>query len=316
MTSLLAKVFEQPTYAFLVLHKGKLIVERYQGYSRQGYSNSMSMMKTVLALLIGIAEAEGSLAVEAPAAEWLPEWRHDRRRRIRIADLLSMQSGLRSDLRFPGRHVVPDILPLFMGIGVKRLALSAQAVAEPGAYWEYNNLNSQVLGIVLERATGRRYPDYLAEKLWQPLGCADAQVYLDQPEGQARTFTGLFANPHDWLRLAELIRMRGACDGRQIVPGSWLDRMEQPRNADADYGYHIWLKAHRKPRVRGIPLAEHFSASEDFVDPDTLYLEGMHQQTVFISRAHQLVALRIGEKPEKKRWDGSHLFNTLLREFG
>ena len=202
-----------------------------------------------------------------------------------------------------------------MGTDVKHLALSAPAVAAPGAYWEYNNLNSQVLGIILERATGKRYPDYLVEKLWYPLGCANAQVYLDQPAGQTRTFTGLFANPHDWLKLAELIRLRGTCHGRQIVPVSWLDRMEQPRNADADYGYHIWLKAHRKPHVRGIPRAEHFSASEDFIDPNTIYLEGLHQQTLFISRAHQLVALRIGEKPKKARWDGSKMFNTLLREF-
>ncbi len=57
--------------------------------------------------------------------------------------------------------MVPDILPLFMGTDVKHLALSAPAVAAPGAYWEYNNLNSQVLGIILERATGKRYPDYL-----------------------------------------------------------------------------------------------------------------------------------------------------------
>ena len=310
---LLADVFAQPTQAFLVLHDGRLIVERYRDYSRQSLSNSMSMMKTVLALLLAIAEADGALDIAAPAAQWLPEWRQDRRREIRLADLLAMQSGLRSDLRWPGRYGLPDILPLYMGTDIARLALSVPAVAAPGAYWEYNNVNSQILGIVLERATGHSFADYLSAKLWQPLACSDAYVYLDRPQGQAHTFTALLAHPHDWLRIAELIRHRGNYAGQQLIPATWFDRMEQPRNSDADYGYHLWLKAHRKRRVRGIPEAEHFFASADFVDPATLYLEGMHQQTIFISRRERLVALRIGAKPDKRRWDSSHVWNGLLR---
>lgn len=310
---LLASVFAQPTHAFLVLLDGQLVLERYRDYSRQHQSNSMSMMKTVLALLLAIAESDGKLDITAKAAEWLPEWRYDRRREIAIADLLAMQSGLRSDLRWPGHYGLPDILPLFMGSDIARLALSVPAVADAGAYWEYNNVNSQILGIILERATGRNFADYLSEKLWRPLGCSDADIYLDRPQGQAHTFTALLARPHDWLRLAELIRHRGEHGGQQLIPAAWFERMEQPRNADADYGYHIWLKAHRKRSVRGIPETEHFYASEDFLDPDTIYLEGLHQQTIYISRRERLVALRIGEKPNKQQWDGSHVWNGLLR---
>lgn len=309
------ELFAHHTHALLVLHRGRLVAERYGRFSRGHTSNSKSMMKSVLALLLGIAEAEGHLAVEQAASDFFPEWRNDDRRHITIEHLLTMQSGLRSDLRFPGGRLLPDILPLYLGTDIEAFALSVPAVARPGTYWEYNNTNSQLLGILLERATGRSYADYLSEKLWQPLGCEDAHVWLDKPGqgGRARTFATLFARPHDWARVGELVRRRGECNGRQLVPAEWLARMETPRNADRDYGYHIWLRAHRTRQVRGIPEAQHFYASEDFLDPEAFYMEGMHGQCLLVSRRHELVAVRIGEKPEKARWDGSYLLNALIR---
>lgn len=314
LAPLVKQLEAEGTYALLVMHRGELVVEHYHRYARDNQSNSKSLMKTVLALLLGIAQAEGRLEVTQAAADFLPEWRGDKRRHITIEHLLTMQSGLRSDLAVPGSYLLPDLLPLYFAADVGRVALGIPAVAAPGAYWEYNNVNSQVLGIVLERATGSPYADYLSEKLWQPLGCSDAQVGLDRRQGTARTFATLFARAQDWLRVGELIRCNGLQGDRQLVPADWIRRMEVPRNADGDYGYHIWLKAHRTRSVRGIPAAQHFMASEDFVDPDTVYLEGMHGQTVCISRHHELVALRIGRKPRHANWDSSHLFNTLLRE--
>lgn len=314
LAPLVARLEAEGTYALLVMHRGELVVEHYHRYTRGSHSNSKSMMKTVLALLLGIAQADGLLDIAQPAADFLPEWRHDRRRDITLEHLLTMHSGLRSDLAVPGSYGLPDILPLYFAADVERVALGVPAVAAPGAYWEYNNVNSQVLGIVLERATGRHYADYLSDKLWQPLGCSEAHVWLDRRHGTARTFATLFAQPQDWLRIGELIRHYGAHQGRQLVPADWIRRMEVPRNADGDYGYHVWLKAHRTHSVRGIPAAQHYIASEEFLDPDTVFLEGMHAQTVCISRRHELVAVRIGRKPRHSHWDSSALFNSLLRE--
>src|SRR5262249_42757913 len=136
---------------------------------------------------------------------------------------------------------------------------------EPGSRFDYHSINTQALSIILERATGRRYADYLSEKVWQPLGASDASVWLDGPGGEAKTFCCLFATARDWARVGLLILHEGRVGGRQVVPAEWVRRMLTPSANEPDYGYHIWLGRHGVRRE---------DRDEEFLADDVVYVDG------------------------------------------
>ena len=156
---------ERNSSALLVLHKGKLQLERYwQGSSRASTTNSMSMAKSVISLLIGIAIEEGKIGNEKDLASlYLKEWQNDERNKITIEDLLLMQSGLRKD--DDSEDLFSDIVELYAGTDLVNTAIHIPLVKEPGKKFEYNNVNTVILGIILERATGEQIESYLSSRL-------------------------------------------------------------------------------------------------------------------------------------------------------
>src|SRR5437016_2746016 len=156
--------------ALLLLHRGCIALERYwQGHGPDQWSDSASMAKTLTALLIGTAIAEKRIpSVDEPAATYLPKWAGDARRKIALRHLLQMHSGLRP----MGAYDDPfsDACYLALGTDARYVVDSCPAVREPGQYMDYNDVNFQALGFVIERATGRPFAEYLSEKLWAPLG--------------------------------------------------------------------------------------------------------------------------------------------------
>ncbi len=289
----------------IVLHRGEVLLEQYwQGYDAHSVFNAMSMSKTVVGLLIGIAIAEGAIpSLDTPASVYLPEWQGDDRARITLHDLLAMQSGLRNERNTT--RPTSDLVQMYMGSDVAKIALSIPAVMPPGQRFDYNNVNSQVLAIVLERATGMAYEDYLSSRLWQPLGATTASIWRDRPEGMAKTFCCLFATARDWARLGQLLLHEGRIGDRQIVPPDWIQTLRQPSPLEATAGKHLWVKA-RTPDHPNVDVA----ATEPFRAADTFYLDGRGVQRVYVIPSHDLVIVRMGEQPPD--WDDAVIPNRLV----
>ena len=287
--------------ALLVVHRGAIVAEHYwRDQAPDSLTNSMSMAKTVVGLLVGIAVAEGRIgSVDEPACQYLPEWAGDGRRRITVRHLLQMASGLAG-----AEHHDDPFSPIgTMYLGTDSLAVVAGTplACEPGSRFEYNSINTQALSVVLERATGRRYADYLSEKLWQPLGASDASVWLDRAGGEAKTFCCLFATARDWARVGLLILHEGRAGGRQVVPADWVRQMLTPSPCEPDYGYHIWLGRHRCRRD---------DREEEFLADDIVYLDGKMKQRVYVIPSKDLVIVRVGE--QALGWDDAYLPNAVL----
>jgi CubicO group peptidase (beta-lactamase class C family) len=322
-------LWKHQTRAFLVMHKGQLVHAQYRDFKKTDTFNSMSMVKTVVGIAIGIAIDQGMIGnVHDVAAKYLPEFQGDERREITIEHLLTMQSGLRSDSLI-GLTNFPSIIPLYYGIDLERQVFTLPAVAPAGTYFEYNNYNSHLLGVILERVSGLSLADFFSKYIFQPLDCHDAALWLDREGGKARAFAALFAQPEDWLRVANLFLTDGRYETasgevRQIVSGAWLKQMVTPRNtlerglhhgvADYDfYGYQIWLKAHHNGLIPGIPWFEALPAKQGHDDPTAFYFEGLKGQYLFVSPQHELVVMRMGEAIDRKTWDGSYVINALTR---
>ena len=157
--------------------------------------------------------------------------------------LLQMHAGLKP----MGAYEEPysDASYLALGTDIRYVVDHVEAVEEPGRRFDYNNVNSQALGFVLEAATGRRYAEYLSEKLWKPIGAGDAALWLDRDGGSARTFGFLFATPTDWAKVGLLLLHDGVCDGRQIISREFLKELITPSPTEPFYGLGIWLERAR-----------------------------------------------------------------------
>ncbi len=290
----------------LVMHQGEIVLEQYwQGYDETSQFNAMSMSKSVLGLLIGQAIAEGAIAsVDDPAANYLPEWRRDDRAQITLRDLLYMQSGLRNERSTTSP--TSDLVHLYIGSNIEKTALSIPNVRPPGEVFDYNNVNSQILAIVLQRATGIAYADYLATRLWQPIGAQSGSVWLDRPNGFPKTFCCLFATLRDWARIGQLLLNQGQWDGLSVIPADWLTTMLIPSLLESTFGKHIWVQA----RTADHPNIE-TTATVPYLDPLGFHLDGRGLQRVFVLPTYDLVIVRMGELPDT--WDDSVIPNTLMQ---
>ncbi len=288
--------------ALLVVHRGEIVAEHYwHGRDRHSVTNSMSMAKTIVGLLVGVAIAEGRIkSVDEPAATYLTEWAGDGRSRITIRHLLRMTSGLANAEHYD--DPTSDIGYMYLGTDSLYVVANATLAGEPGARFDYNSINTQALAVVLERATGRRYAEYLSEKLWRPIGAGDASVWLDEPGGAAKCFCCLFATARDWARVGLLVLNKGKVGDRQVVPAEWIAEMTTPSPREPDYGYHIWLGN------QGIRSEDH---EEPFAARGVVYLDGRHKQRVYVVPSHELVIVRVGENA--RGWDEAVLPNTLIR---
>ena len=249
------------TRAFVVVHRDRLVYERYFGGSdRATLQTSFSVAKSFLSTLVGIAIDEGLIGdVDDPVTDYLPELaeRDERFGRITLRDLLTMSSGLRyeePDIPVPwGDDVVTYYGVDLRDVGIK----GSQIVEPPGATWNYNNYNPLLLGMVLERATRMTVSEYMATRLWQPLGAeTDATWSLDsERSGFEKLESGLNVAPVDYARFGMLFLHEGEWNGRRIVSKEWVraaTAADTTTDPAPDYQYFWWVDTERPGRFYGL----------------------------------------------------------------
>lgn len=301
------------SHALIVYHNGAVQLEHYYpGYDRNTRTTTQSMHKSVLALLVGIAIRDGFIAsVDDPAARYLPEWANDGRSRITLRQMLQQQSGI--DYETVGFNPTAGFFQLVLGADIGPMVLAEPLVDEPGTRFDYNSVNPQVLGIILQRATGKRYSHYLSEALWSRIGAQDAYVVLDSEEkGLAHFFCCLNATAMSWLRVGLLHLNGGQVNGEQVVPANWMQEVVRPSPRNANYGYFTWLgNEYVEHRYYNHKTSTNVYASEPFVAKDLVYFDGFGGQRVYVVRSMGLVIVRTGNL--RTDWDDSYLPNLIVR---
>jgi CubicO group peptidase (beta-lactamase class C family) len=250
-------IVDTDTLAFLVVRADRLVAERYFGDAqRDTLQTSFSVAKSFLSTLVGIAIDEGAIeSVTDPVTDYVPELaqRDARFDQITLRDLLTMSSGIRYEeqsLPLPWG----DDVNTYYGTDLRDLALNETEIERaPGHEWHYNNYNPLLLGLVLERATGISVSEYMATRLWQPLGAeVDATWSLDSAgSGFEKMESGLNAAPVDYARFGELMLHGGRWNGTQIVSGRWVREAtaaDTTTDPAAHYQYFWWMDTARPGR--------------------------------------------------------------------
>jgi CubicO group peptidase (beta-lactamase class C family) len=219
------------TTAFLVLHRGEIVHETYPGAfaGPRIRMQLFSISKSVTSMLIGIALADGTIgSVKDRVTDYRPDFRGTAYAETTLAELLDMMSGV-GDAEVwdvPDSGIKRFEQAVMGGGDVAAVVRAAPRRAPAGEAFNYSTFDAQILGWVLEAATGRSLAAYAEERLWSHLG-ADRDAYYWLTRARPRTAIGggsFNATARDVARLGLLMANDGVVGGEQIVPRDWVRR--------------------------------------------------------------------------------------------
>jgi CubicO group peptidase (beta-lactamase class C family) len=295
------------TSGLLIARDETILVERYQ-YDRtdQQRLTSWSMAKTVTAMLVGIAVAEGRIrSIDDPASTYVPALAGREYGRTSIRHLLQMSSGVRFREQYSGSD---DVTTLVLNTYMLRgpggpgaVAVFNDRLVPAGTRFSYSSAEAQVLGLVLRGATGVPPADYLESRIWQPIGAEADATWLVDNAGQEATFCCVNAVLRDYARLGLLLAHEGNWRGRQLIPAAWVQeattvRADQPHlrpgtaHPTYGYGYQTWIL----PGERRMFMFWGVRGQRIYVDPRSKLVmvnTGAHRQSVDVGPLRQMDAL-------------------------
>ncbi|MGB1318319.1 MAG: serine hydrolase domain-containing protein, partial [Flavobacteriales bacterium] len=200
------------TRSLLIIKNDTLLYSYYgEGTEAQDLNASYSVAKSFTSALIGIAIDEGLIKSERDfAVNYLPELKDVRgAEQLRIQHLLNMTSGIKYKLK-------TDAV-LYYGADVTKTLKHIEFSSQPGTCQEYLNINIQLLGLIIQKVSGKKPSEYLTDKIWKPIGmCSNATWTVDK-NGNDLTYCCLGATALDYAKFGRLYLNEGNWDGNQIV---------------------------------------------------------------------------------------------------
>jgi len=217
--------------ALLVVKDGKLLCERYYGGKDERF-HLMSVTKFVTAFAMALLIEEGKIpGVDAPLANWFPEWKEGTRGAVELRHLLTHTSGIHHGESARALNAQRDKVAYVRGLDVE---------VTPGTEVAYNNEAVALLSGVLAEAAGQPVDAYLGERLFRPLGIEDWAWDRDGA-GNTITYAQLGMHARDLARLGWLVAERGRWGGEQVVPAAWIDRLGTPTPLNPRCGLLWWV---------------------------------------------------------------------------
>lgn len=233
---------EISTTSFLIIQDGEVVLEKYfNEHTASTKSNSFSAAKSFIGLSIGIAVDKGFISsLDDTISDYLPfsvEGSDD----VTIRHLLAMSSDL--NWSESGGNPLSDNAWAYYGNDLSEVLKSVSFGESPGHEFEYASGNSQLLGFILEEASGITPTEFVDKYIWSNLNTThDLSWSLDQEGGMEKAFCCIYATSRDYARFGQLILNHGTWGEKQVVSTSILDELSTPFNTNTpQYGLHFWL---------------------------------------------------------------------------
>ncbi|MEM0953693.1 MAG: serine hydrolase [Pseudomonadota bacterium] len=279
--------------ALIALHNGKVAAEHYSApYTATTPQHSMSMAKSINALLWSIADDRGLASLDDPvhAPEWSGE---DPRQAITNRDLLNMQSGLNR-----GNYDLAFLRMASTGDNA-HYATQQTRLHPPGTHYLYadadSNLAARSLSAALE-ASGTTYQAFASEVLFGPIG-ADSFVLASDDYGYHFSSSLTYATARDWARVGQLLLNEGRFGQQQIVPARFFESLKTPLpTSQGMYRLSFWLN---QGETYGHPRGNFFPG----LPADTYAMSGLNGQLLVVIPSLDIVVLHLGAGREG--WAGS-----------
>lgn len=266
------------TVAYLIIKNDSIFYEWYaEDYTKNSKTNSFSMAKSITTSLLGKAIMDGHIkSLDQPVSDFYEEFKGSK---TTVGDLSSMASGLdwvesyTSPFSITARANYDDDLAATI--------LDQNVVNPPGKKFEYLSGSTQLLGMVIQKATNIPLAKYLSTSFWQPLGTSENALWqLDDSDNRlAKTFCCISSNARDFSRFGKLYKDHGRWKGKQILDSTFVARATTPRFEGEPYGYGFWIS--------------------DYLDKDIFLMRGILGQYVICIPEDNLIITRLGHHRSK-----------------
>lgn len=288
------------TDSILVLHKGKVIYERYLGISKTYLPHiAMSVTKSFVGTLAATLAAEGKLDPSAPVTQYIPELKETAYGDATVRQVMDMTIGVQYSENYadPKAEVwdyarsggLLPAAPTYDGpktfydflVKLKKEGKHDQAFA-------YKTVNAEVLAWIVKRVTGQNLSDLLSERIWQKLGTENDAYFAVDSVGTEQGGGGLNLTLRDMTRFGEMMRLNGKFNGQQIIPAAAVEDIrkgaDSAKFSKAGYatlpGYsyrNMWWVGHNSHQ--------------------TFEARGIHGQRIYIDPVAEMVIVKFSSHP-------------------
>ncbi len=242
-TNTLSKVNKDwGTIAYLIIKNDSIWFESYyEDFNKNSKTNSFSMAKSITTSMLGKAIMDGYIKnLNQPISDFYPEYKGAK---TTVGDLASMASGLDWVEDYTGPFSI-TARANYNG-DLAETILNQKIVETPAKEFKYLSGNTQLLGMIIQKATGKSLSNYLSESFWQPMGATnDALWQLDDGKNKlAKAFCCISSNARDFARFGKLYKDHGKWNGKQLLDSSFVAKCITPRFKESpQYGYGWWMK--------------------------------------------------------------------------
>ena len=252
---------DSATQALIVSHNGKILLEEYgEGYNKTDFVTSQSIAKAFYAVLFGVAIEKGLLnELDEPIKNYLPAWKEDERGKITIRNLLEMKSGLYRSESWNEE--------MFLSSNNLDFALNVELVNKPGDLFEYNNVNTALLGPVIEQIFNASPHEVLKKEILEPLEITDYGLWKDHALNDV-TFHGIDMAPMDFIKFGQLYAQNGVWNGQQIINKQFLEESIQPISEGPGEFYGMHTSIRKITETKRLLVKEGFNGQYLFVIPE------------------------------------------------
>jgi CubicO group peptidase (beta-lactamase class C family) len=287
--------------AYLIVKDGKLHTEYYfEPYHNRSKTNSFSMAKTMMTMLIGAAVDDGIIdSFDDPVWKYIPELK-EKAPRVSLAHHAAMSSGI--DWEEDYYSPFSPTPKLLYGYDVEAYALSREYLVEPGTEYYYASVSTQILGIALNRAQeakgiDKTLSEYFSEKFWVPMGMNDDGMWHTDAERLELTYCCVNTNARNFAKFGLLLSQGGLWrseggDEKPLLSEAFVERMIKP-DLERYYGHSVW--------------------TDDREPPIFYAMIGHLGQYVVVVPEHNMLVVRLGEFRDA---DADYITHFIPKEVG
>ena len=262
--------------SFLVVKNGKLVHEEYwDGYNQNSKTNSFSIAKGVMVMLLGKAIEENKIeSLHQKYSDFFGNYANvEFGKNLTLGELASMEAGLNwnEDYKSP---FLPNA-KAYYGKSLEEAVFLRDFKNEPGKKFEYQSGATQLLGFALRKSMQKTLADYASEKFWKPLGMEQNAAWTTDDFGMEKAFCCIHSTSRDFAKLGQLFLNDGKFGDQQILDISFVEKMRTPTKlSNGIYGMGLW--------INNDSALKHY------------YFQGLYGQYIIIVPEKNMVIVRTG----------------------
>mgnify|MGYP001777553974 CR=1 FL=1 len=230
------------TVAVIVVQNDTIKFEHYyKGLDTSSVTTIFSVSKSLTSMLCGVAVREGYIkSVHDPVTDYITELKDadPMFQKLTVEHLLNMRAGLKFKETY-APNPFTAMARLYYGANQEKQIRNLKFKEEPGSNHYYSSMVTAILGVLIERATGRSYAEYMEEKIWKPLGMEyDAYISLDDEKHRSpKAYGGINTCARDLAKIGRLYLNMGNWNGVQILDTAWVEKSRDKEGMSAHYAY-------------------------------------------------------------------------------